>query len=144
VALPVAPGQAHELPIAPGLLDRLPRVPRWVVGDRGYGSHAFRDLIRARGARPGVPTLRDEAAVACPAPIHTNRNLVERRLRARLKERHAIAASYGKTAASLMGVLCLAATTDRLRANRSWVRSAAAAARCGSPWRPWRRGPWRR
>src|SRR4051794_31470500 len=45
VAFAVAPGQAHELPVAPALLDRLPRAPRWVVGDRGYSSHAFRQLI---------------------------------------------------------------------------------------------------
>src|SRR5689334_8493385 len=41
IAFALAPGQAHELPLAPGLLDRLPRVPLWVVGDRGYSSHAL-------------------------------------------------------------------------------------------------------
>jgi len=41
-AFALAPGQAHELPHAVGLLGRLPGVPLWVVGDRGYTSHAFR------------------------------------------------------------------------------------------------------
>jgi transposase len=114
VALTVAPGQARELPIAPGLLDRLPRVPLWVVGDRGYSSHALRGLIRARGARPAIPTRSNEAAVACPDFIYTNRNLVER-LWARLKERRAVATRYEKTAASFTGVLCLAAALDWLK-----------------------------
>ena len=40
IAFRLAPGQAHELPHAVPLLDSLPRVPKWVVGDRGYASHA--------------------------------------------------------------------------------------------------------
>src|SRR5947209_8712897 len=77
VASALAPGQAHELPLAPGLLDRLPRVPLRVVGDRGYSSHAFRDLVWGRGAGPAIPTRSNEAAVACPDYIHNNRSLVE-------------------------------------------------------------------
>jgi transposase len=111
LAFAVAPGQAHGLPIAPGLVDRLPRVPLWVVGDRGYSSHAFRGLIRARGARPTIPTRSNEAAVACPEVIYTNRNLVER-LWARLKEWRAVATRYEKTAVGFIGVLCLATTFD--------------------------------
>ena len=72
VAFALAPGQAHELPLAPGLLDRLPRVPLWVVGDRGYSSDAFRDLVWGKGARPALPTRSNEAAVACPDYIYNN------------------------------------------------------------------------
>ena len=71
VAFALAPGQAHELPPAPGLLDRLPRVPLWVVGDRGYSSDAFRELVWSKGARPAIPTRSNEAAVACPASSTT-------------------------------------------------------------------------
>ena len=78
LAFALAPGQAHELPMAPGLLDRLPRVPLWVVGDRGYSSHELRERVWASGARPAIPTKRNEAAVACPAWIYNDRNLVER------------------------------------------------------------------
>jgi hypothetical protein len=46
------------------LLARLPGVPVWVVADRGYSSHAFRDHIWNIGARPAVPTRGDEAPVA--------------------------------------------------------------------------------
>jgi len=115
VAFRLAPGQAHELPQAIPLLASLPGVPRWVVADRGYTSHAFREHIWDMGARPAIPPRRDEAPVACPDWIYTNRNKVER-LWARLKEWRAVATRCEKTARSFMGVLCLAATLDWLKA----------------------------
>jgi transposase len=85
VAFILAPGQAHELPHAVPLLDRLPGVPKWVVADRGHASHAFREHVWSLGARPAIPSKRNEAPVACPEWIYANRNYVER-LWARLKE----------------------------------------------------------
>ena len=114
VAFRLAPGQAHELPHAVPLLARLPRVPRWVVADRGYASHAFREHIWNVGARPAIPARRNEAPVACPAWAYANRNRVER-LGGRLKEWRAVATRYERTARSFMGVLCLAASLDWLR-----------------------------
>jgi transposase len=114
VAFRVAPGQAHELPHALPLLDQLPGVPGWVVADRGYASHAFREHVWSRGSRPAIPAKRNEAPVACPDWAYNNRNRVER-LWARLKEWRAVATRYEKTAASFMGVLCLAASIDWLR-----------------------------
>jgi transposase len=111
IAFRVAPGQAHELPHAVPLLEQLPGVPMWVVGDRGYTSHAFREHIWSMGARPAIPPQRHEAPVACPEWIYTNRHQVER-LWARLKEWRAVATRYEKTAISFTGVLCLAATVD--------------------------------
>ncbi len=108
VAFVLAPGQAHELPHAVPLLARLPGVPGWVVADRGYSSHAFREHVWALGARPVIPTRSTEETLSCPAWAYTNRNLVER-LWARLKEWRAVATRYEKTAVSFMGVLCLAA-----------------------------------
>ena len=58
VAFALAPGQAHELPHAVPLLARLPGVPLWVVADRGYSSHAFREHIWDLGARPAISTRR--------------------------------------------------------------------------------------
>jgi transposase len=69
VAFALAPGQAHELPHAVPLLARLPGVPIWVVADRGYSSHAFREYLWHRGARPAIPPKINEAHVACPQPI---------------------------------------------------------------------------
>jgi hypothetical protein len=45
VGFALAPGQAHELPHAVPLLARLPEVPLWVVADRAYSRHAFRQHI---------------------------------------------------------------------------------------------------
>ena len=116
----LAPGQAHELPHAVPLLDRLPRVPGWMVADRGYSSHAFREHVRDLGARPAIPTKRNEASVACPDWIYVHRNQVER-LWARLKglaakqTDRAVATRYEKTASFFMGLLCLAATCDWIK-----------------------------
>jgi transposase len=77
VAFILAPGQAHELPQAIPLLDRLPGVPTWVVADRGFSSHALREHIWERGARPAIPSKRNEAPVACPDWIYNNRNRAE-------------------------------------------------------------------
>ena len=74
----IAAGQAHELPHAVPLLARLPGVPKWVVGDRGYTSHRFRQRIWSMAARPAIPPQRHEAPVACPEWAYTNRNRVER------------------------------------------------------------------
>ena len=108
------PGQAHELPAAPALLDRLPGAPLWVVADRAYRSHGFREYVWDGGARPAIPSKRNEEPVACPAWVYNNRNRVER-LWGRLKEWRAVATRYEKTARSFLGVLCLAAALDWLK-----------------------------
>ena len=116
IAFRIAPGQAHELPDAIPLLNSLSDVPAWVVADRGYSSHSFREYIWSLGARPAIPAKSNEAPVACPDWIYTNRNVVER-LWARLKEWRAVATRYEKTASSFMGVLRLAAAIELLLAN---------------------------
>src|SRR4051794_15008587 len=136
VAFILAPGQAHELPQAIPLLERLPGVPKWVGADRGYSSHAFRQHIWDRGARPAIPSKRNEGAVACPDWIYANRNHVER-LWARLKEWRAIATRYEKPAPIFRGVLCLAAPPDWLNPKQALTRPQPAR---GSPavdsWEP--------
>lgn len=73
VAFRIAPGQAHELPHAIPLLDQLPGVPKWVVGDRGYSSHGFREHIWTTGARPAIPTKSNEEQLACRGWAYNNR-----------------------------------------------------------------------
>lgn len=114
IAFALAPGQAHELPLAPDLLDSLPDTPLWVVADRGFSSHVFRERVWNLGARPAIPSKRNEEQLACPDWVYNNRNRIER-LWGRLKEWRAVATRYEKTARSFMGVLCLAATLDWLR-----------------------------
>ena len=96
------------------LLDRLPDVPFWVVTNRGITSHAFRQHIWDKGARPAILPQRHKAPVACPDWIYHNRNKVER-LWARLKEWKAVATRCEKTASSFLGVLSIAAALDWLR-----------------------------
>ena len=68
------------------------------------------------GARPVIPTRRDEAPVAWSEPILNNRNRVERLwARLKLKEWRAVATRYEKTARSFLGVLHLAVTVDWLK-----------------------------
>ena len=114
IASRLAPGQAHELPRAVPLLERLPGVPRWVVADRGYTSHASRQHVWDLGGKPAIPPQSHEAPVACPGWTYHDRNRVERSW-ARLKEWRAAATRYEKTARSFLGVLCLAAAIDWLR-----------------------------
>jgi transposase len=103
-------------------------VPTWVVADRGYSSHSFREHIWNSGysshsfrehiwntgAKPAIPAKSNAASVACPDWIYNNRNVVER-LWARLKEWRAIATRYEKTASSFTGILCLAAALDWIK-----------------------------
>jgi transposase len=90
------------------------RAHQKAAGDRSYASHAFRQCIWERGARPASPAKRNEAPIACPEWIYNNRNQVER-LWARLKEWRAVATRYEKTASSFMGILHLAAL--------DWIKS---------------------
>ena len=84
------------------------------VADRGYSSHTFRNHIWSLGAKPAIPPRQNEAPVACPDWTYLHRNPIER-LWARLKEWRAVATRYEKTARSYMGILTLAAATDRLK-----------------------------
>ena len=89
-------------------------MPLWVVADRGYSSHAFREHVWNLGARPAIPPKRNETPVGCPDWIYNNRDRVER-LWARLKEVARRRTRYEKTASSFLGVLHLADTLDWLR-----------------------------
>ncbi len=114
IAFRIAPGQAHELPHAIPLPNNCPVCPKWVVGDRGYASHRFREHIWSTGARPAIPAKSNEEPVAWPDWIYNNRSIVER-LWARLKEWRAIAPPYKKTAIGFTGLLCLATTLDWIK-----------------------------
>ena len=124
VSFALAPGQAHEAPMVPAMLDALPDNPMWVVGDRGFSSDVVRGQVWDMGARPAVPTKRNEAVQRCPDFIYVHRNRIER-MWGRLKEWRAVATRYEKTAQSFMGVLCLAAAQD-------WLKPAVKAKRSSS------------
>ena len=90
IAFRLAPGQAHELPHAVPLLDSLPRVPKWVVGDRGYASHAFRaaylgpgraarDPAQAQRSAGGLPRLHLQQQEPRRAPLGPAQGVARRR-----------------------------------------------------------------
>jgi hypothetical protein len=60
------------------LLDILPGMPNWVVADRGYSSHSFREYIWSIGAEPAIPGKSNEAPVAYPDWFYNNRTVVQR------------------------------------------------------------------
>ena len=53
-AVTCALSQALELTDAIPLLDRLPDIPLWVVADRSYSAHAFREQVWTPSARPAI------------------------------------------------------------------------------------------
>ena len=111
----VTPPQMHRERGRTDLPCRLtPEPPIWVVGERGYASDRFRDLIWDMGSRPAIPPRRTDAPVACPLWIYNNRHLVEN-MWARFKEWRAVATRYEKTASSFLSVLCIAATADWIK-----------------------------
>ncbi len=118
VGFVLAPGQAHEAPLAPALLDMLPDGPGWVMADEGHSSDAIRTQVCDMGARPAIPTKRNEALLRCPDFIDRPRNEVER-LWGRLKGWRAVATRYEKLAQSFLGVLCFAATMDGSSPDRT-------------------------
>jgi Transposase DDE domain len=130
VAFALASGQAHELPPAPGPLDRLPRAPLdgaaiegwWATGaKRRVASARMRSASRsgaaARGprSRPGATRPPSPVPAASTTTDRERRSRRVERLWARLKEWRAAATRHEKTAASFLGVLCLAATVDWLK-----------------------------
>ena len=95
--------------------------------------NALRELIWAIGAKPAIPSKRNEATVACRPWIYQNRNMVER-LWARLKEWRAVATRYEKTARSFLGVLCLAATFDWIKGKKGLTRASCPSTKLLSVW----------
>ena len=115
VAFILAPGQAHELPHAVPLLERLPGVPKWVVADRGLSSHAFREHVWNLGGESGDPVQEERS----PGGL-SGVGLQQSQPRgAALGAAERVARDCDplrKTASSFMGVLCLTATLDWLKA----------------------------
>lgn len=74
---------------------RIPYPPTYVVCDRGYSSHKFREYLWDRGVRPVIPPGKNDPEVACPKWPYRHRHLVEN-LWARLKEWRAVATQYEK------------------------------------------------
>lgn len=69
-------------------------------------------------ARPAIPPRRGDTPVACPDWTYANSRMVED-LWGRLKDWRAFASRYEKTARSILSVLCITATADWIKSQRS-------------------------
>ena len=82
--------------------------PEYVVADKGYDCHGFRDHIRRQGAQPVIPTRRGFRQRRYDRTRYKLRNVVERFFN-RLKHYRRVATRYDKTDANYKGFVCLAA-----------------------------------
>ena len=116
LAFALLPGRDAELRAAPALLAvvaTLGAILR-VVRDQAYSSAAWRALIAALGAEPAVPAHPTHKSAPPHDPIAYRRRHEVGNLRARLEEWRAVATRYGRTAASYLGDLHLAAAFEWL------------------------------
>lgn len=66
IAFRIVPGQAHELPHAVPLLACLPGIRKWIVADRGYTSHSFRQHTWIHGRSARHPAAAPRGAARLP------------------------------------------------------------------------------
>jgi transposase len=86
-----------------------------VVADRGYDSHAIRDMVLDAGASPQVPSKRTAVE---PWPVlagsYKGRNRVER-LVAKMKQFRAVATRYDKRGDSFLATIKLVLSFIKVR-----------------------------
>ncbi|QDU54407.1 Transposase DDE domain protein [Aeoliella mucimassa] len=105
VRLTLTGGNRHDMHQAETLLEGL--TPEYVVADKGYDCHWFRDQIRRQGAKPVIPTRRGFRQKRYDRTRYKLRNVVERFFN-RLKHYRRVATRYDKTDRNYDGFLCLA------------------------------------
>ena len=110
VGLSLAPGPQHDLRACAPLMPHLDG--KWVVGDKGFDSAAFRaDLVRT-GAMVCIPprsTRRTDYYFS--RLLYKHRHTVENFF-CRIKRHRRIATRYEKLAVTFLGFVCLAAIID--------------------------------
>ncbi|WP_408901948.1 transposase [Novacetimonas pomaceti] len=92
----------------------MPGPPIYVVCDRRYASHQFREHLWNHGSRPMIPPGKNDPEVACPKWAYRHRHMVEN-LWARPQEWLAVATRHEKIATSFFSVILIAATADYIR-----------------------------
>jgi len=118
VRLILTAGQSSDMTAVPSLLDGLGAATH-VIADRGYDSNAVLDLIRARGAKPSIPSTRQRKVKRSIEPhIYSQRNQVERFF-CKLKQFRRVATRFDKLARNFLAAVLLASTRLWLRAYES-------------------------
>ncbi len=115
IAFRLVPGQAHELPQAGPLLAGLPRAPGWVVADKGYAAHTFRDADLGHGLQARHPGQKQRGSRRLPGLDLQQPAPRRERLGLASRSGESVATRYEKTATSFLGVLCLAAAVQWIK-----------------------------
>jgi transposase len=94
---------------AAALLSGLPKAD-WLLADRGYDAHWFRDALKDKGIRPFIPGRKSRGK-----PIKHDKRRYKRRNRieimfVRLKDWHRVATRYDRCPKVFLTAVALAAT----------------------------------
>jgi transposase len=103
----VTGGQISDITQASDLIAGF--APRKVIGDKGYDSRAFLDVVEAAGAEAVIPARSCSTRPRAFDPmLYRRRNLIERAIN-RLKQFRRIATRYDRNPANFRAFLYLAA-----------------------------------
>ncbi len=106
-------GQAHDMRQAEALIEGF--ACEKVLGDKGYDSDKFREIIAAKGAEAVIPPKRSrKEQIPYDKDVYKERNLVERFFN-KIKHFRRIATRYDKTALSFTAMLALASAMIWMR-----------------------------
>jgi len=106
-------GQVHDIRQAEAPIEGF--ACEKVLGDKGYDSDKFREVIAAKGAEAVIPPKRSrKEQIPYDKDVYKERNLVERFFN-KIKHFRRIATRYDKTALSFTAMLALASAMIWLR-----------------------------
>ena len=109
VTIHLSPGQDADITHAETLLGE--HRPEAVLGDKGYDSDAFAQVVADRGAAVVIPPRSNRVEPRAYDPVvYKERNQVERCIN-RLKQFRRVATRYEKTARNFLGMVTFAAIT---------------------------------
>ncbi len=103
MALLLTPGEAHDSTAFPDLMAEYDADPDVMLGDKGYDSDAIREVVRARGGKPEIPTKKNRIVQhTVNRALYAIRNRIERFFN-RFKNSRRVATRYDHTASSFLG-----------------------------------------
>jgi transposase len=106
VVLKLTGAEASDSPQLPSLIAGIKTEA--VLADKGYDSDANREVIRAQGAEPCIPSRKNrKETVEYDRHLYKERNEIERFF-GRIKQYRRVATRYDKKAANFLGFVWIA------------------------------------